>query len=367
MVDLQNRLPAQNVSIHYLFFRTVIFLVSISVYLLSLCVVVLLGFAAHRASLCSVRAVAELLGNGSAYMLVSFAKTALWTMAITLPLLWLWPAQAMLAQPYAFTLTALAGGFLFGLGAAVNGGCAFSTLAYLADGKLCMLATLAGFCSAIAGWHYLAGSMLIAPPQPLPLPMLMPGLLMTMLMSALWLWCGWEFYRLWRAREAGLHWHQRLCASHDRLSSAALLLGLSSGVLYTIHGSWTYTTVLKRSVDSMFGETAGLPLLLLLLGLALIAGMALSSWQRRSFQLRWGGEWPRHFTCGLLMGMGGAVIPGGNDELILRAIPLLSPHALPAFMAVLAGIACALWLLRVVLGKQLKIVCANDICRSIEA
>ncbi len=36
-----------------------------------------IGFAAHRAGLCTVRAVEELLGTRRGYMLMSFIKTAL--------------------------------------------------------------------------------------------------------------------------------------------------------------------------------------------------------------------------------------------------------------------------------------------------
>lgn len=64
------------------------------------------------------------------------------------------------------------------------------------------------------------------------------------------------------------------------------------------------------------------------------------------------------------MGLGGALIPGSNDELILRAIPALSPHALPAYIALLAGVACALWLLRLLHRKTITITCSGDICSS---
>ena len=47
-------------------------------------------------------------------------------------------------DPHAAAL-GLAGGLLFGDGAAVNGCCSLSTLTRLADGDLGMLAALAGF------------------------------------------------------------------------------------------------------------------------------------------------------------------------------------------------------------------------------
>jgi hypothetical protein len=43
----------------------------------------LIGFAAHRASLCNVRAVAELMTSGSAHMLWSLLQAMLWTIMLT--------------------------------------------------------------------------------------------------------------------------------------------------------------------------------------------------------------------------------------------------------------------------------------------
>ena len=320
------------------------------IYTLSLTLAALLGFAAHRASLCSVRAVEEIVNQRRAHTLGSFAKTALWAMIVAIPIAWLWPDRTVPVQGYAFSLSAVAGGFLFGLGAALNGGCTFSTLGHLADGCLWMFATLIGFCAGIAGWRYAADVMLIPPAAPLMIKMTQPGLLATLCLL-LWLWACWELRRLWRSRSPDLNWRQRLCAERYPLAAAALVLGVSSGLLYTLHGSWTYTTVFKGEVEAIMKAKAGPPTLLLWLFVAVFAGMVLSSWTRGSFRLRWRGEWPRHFFAGLLMGIGGAIVPGGNDELILRAIPALSPHALPAYLALLAGITCALLALRIARRK----------------
>lgn len=336
----------------------------IVIYFFSLMLAAGLGFAVHRASLCTVRAVAEVLSSRRAYLLLSFAKTALWAMAVSIPILWLWPTQGMLAPAYAFTATVLVGSFLFGIGAALNGGCAFSTLGHLVDGELAMLATLVGFCTGIAGWVMATQMMAINPPQLLSLSMLEPGLATAMLGIGLWLWGGWELRHLWRSRTPGMSWSQWLFAPHYRLSMAAVILGISSGILYTLHGTWTYTTVLKQEVQGLFRPDVNPSWLLIGLFLAMVAGMSLSSWQRGGFRLQWRGDWLRRFCGGLLMGLGGALIPGGNDELILRAIPAFSPHALPAYIALLTGIACALWLLRLLRGKTINITCSGDICRS---
>ncbi len=45
----------------------------------------ILGFAAHRASVCTVRAVAEYTHSRTGYMMLSITKSIFWVFAVTLP------------------------------------------------------------------------------------------------------------------------------------------------------------------------------------------------------------------------------------------------------------------------------------------
>ena len=150
-----------------------------------------------------------------------------------------------------------------------------------------------------------------------------------------------------------------------RLSTAALVLGFSGGLLYVLHGSWTYTNALKRQVQSLWLPIEKPVIINLLLFLALFCGMLLSAWQRGSLRLRWRHmqTWPLHFIGGTLMGAGAVLIPGGNDALMLKSLPGLSPHAIPAFAALLFGIGVTLVFMRLLTGQTLQVVCTNDICR----
>jgi hypothetical protein len=64
------------------------------------------------------------------------------------------------------------------------------------------------------------------------------------------------------------------------------------------------------------------------------------------------------------MGAGAAMIPGGNDTLMLKSLPGLSPHAVPAFFALLLGVSVTLLFIQLITGKSLRIVCTNDICQA---
>ena len=63
------------------------------------------------------------------------------------------------------------------------------------------------------------------------------------------------------------------------------------------------------------------------------------------------------------MGVGVTLTPGGNDVLILHSIPSGSPHALPAYAALLVGTAAGLMVIRSLIGDMERIECTADICR----
>ncbi len=81
-----------------------------STVVVSLFAAALLGFSAHRASFCSVKAVAEVLSTRRAHMLTSFVKIALWVVAIAVPLSWATPPMEVMGGTWAFGMPALVGG-----------------------------------------------------------------------------------------------------------------------------------------------------------------------------------------------------------------------------------------------------------------
>ena len=300
----------------------------------SLTLAAVLGFVAHRASVCTVKAVAEVVSTGQGYMFLSFLKTVLWVIAITIPFVWWLPEAHGGQRSWGISATVLLGGFLFGMGAALNKGCAFSTLSRLGDGQLAMLVTLAGFCSGIYVTTQLPDGY-TSPHTILLEPALTTSNTWTIgLVGALWIWVMWEGSRLWRSRRENTPWWQLVGAHRYRLSTAAAVLGIASGILYALHGAWAYSGTISAEIHHV---AAGGPE---------PSTMLVS------------------FPAGLMMGFGAALVPGSNDVLILHAIPGLSPHALPAYAAMVIGIALPLVLLRVIQGTPMGVDCGGDICRS---
>ena len=61
------------------------------------------------------------------------------------------------------------------------------------------------------------------------------------------------------------------------------------------------------------------------------------------------------------MGFGVALAHGGNDSLVLYAIPILSPHALPGYAALTVGVAAGMLTIRLLLGIEMRAECRDDL------
>jgi uncharacterized membrane protein YedE/YeeE len=336
-----------------------------AVIVLSLVLAGVLGFSAHRASICTVRAVEEALSTRRAYLLASFAKTVVWVLAVT-ALVFLLVPQARQAVPgWGLSVWALGGGFLFGIGAAINGGCAFSTLTRLAAGRLGMVMSLAGLGAGIAAYVAVVPALALPAPVPVADPYGALGAWGPVLGAAAVLWAGWEAARLWQTRPHGVAWPALVGAARYRLSTAAALMGLGNGGLYVLNGRWSYTSTAVAWVDGLLGPGSGPPAVLWALFAAVVAGMGLSAWQGRRFRLHWRprAAWIGYLVGGFLMGVGAAMTPGGNDVVLLHGIPGLSPHALPAFAAMIAGVAAGLTAMRLAGRMPATVDCRGDLCR----
>lgn len=334
--------------------------------LASLCLAAILGFAAHRASICTVRAVAEVLSTGRAYCFLSFGKSVLWVAAILFLVILYNPKVGADISGFELSAAACIGGLMFGVGAALNGGCSFSTLSRLADGQLRMLVTLIGFAFGVLmiAYTFRAGYVWRAVSSPPFIQALSPYA--GIMALGLWTWCFWELARLWFRRPRNLPFAEKLLVRQYSLSTAAALMGGANGLLYLLHGPWTYTGVLRQGVEGLviMSDLSGSTRISLFV--AVFLGMLLSAWQRGNFRLegRVSPSWLMNGMGGALMGGGVVLVPGGNDALILFGIPTLSQHALPAYAAMLVGIALVILAMRSLTGVLMHVDCHMDVCRT---
>lgn len=323
---------------------------------------IVLGFAAHRSSICTVRAMAELISARTGFMFGSLLKTVVWVMLITVPVMWLLPSTGTGVGGWPLTVTAVFGGFVFGMGAAINGGCAYATMCRLVDGEGAMLVGIVGFALGVVGFTAVAGTGWLG--RPTPTPALIGSLLswVVLLSIPMLLWAIYEAVRLWRTG-GGAGLKARLLARQYRLSSTALLMGGGGSIVALMLGTSGYSSTFELIIEGALGtrpypSTARWTLLA-----CVLLGMLLSTLQRRGFRpdFRPRLNWSRNLVGGALMGFGVALAPGGNDVLLLYALPTFSPHALPTFLAMLVGITLALLMLRAVFGIDSRVQCRNDL------
>jgi uncharacterized membrane protein YedE/YeeE len=317
----------------------------------------LMGFVADRTNLCTVSAVAEIMTERRAYTLWNIAKIVLWILAITTLIDFFLKVTPMNDDRFTLGWMSLAGGLIFGAGAALNGGCSLQTITRLGRGNLGMIVSVAGMPLGAA----LARFLLIGFPELLPTreaePLLIPDglqLIMVVMSSLLIVWESARLMRGYRLR----HWREHLLAADYQPASSAALLGIANGTLFSLVGTWMFTYTLIQSLTNVFYPDSVLyrviPVQMWWLLGAYLLGITVSAIQSRHALLRTKPEpmWIRYFFGGVLMGLGAALVPGGNDMLLFNGIPGLSLHALPAYLAMLLGIGVSLAVIMKFLPEQ---------------
>ncbi|MGD8617032.1 MAG: YeeE/YedE thiosulfate transporter family protein [Gammaproteobacteria bacterium] len=201
--------------------------------LLSLLFAFTLGFPAHRAGVCTFSAVGEVITSGSARMFLSFLKVVLWVLLINGLAFMVSPERVHPYSSPGLPMAAIAGGFVFGVGAAINGGCSFSTISRIAHGDLHVALTLPAF---------IAGAIIhTSVPFDQPAAVVHSGsteytAAFKVLLIALSLWAIYELGRILKPIVKSGNYVSAMTAKRYRLSTAAALIGTCSAFLYLGHG-----------------------------------------------------------------------------------------------------------------------------------
>lgn len=292
-----------------------------------------MGYAIQRGATCTVAAVDELLRQRQATRLRALCEASLWVaggllLARELHLLTRMPAG------HALTGWTVFGAALLGLGAWLNRACVFGAVARFGSGEWAYAATPVGYYLGC-----LSVGLLFAPPPTRPLadgsPVLAASSLAAWPVAAVL--AGRVLWPCLRPRRGppSRPLAARLWAPH----TATCIIGLTFLAMLLLVGAWAYTDVLAELAHGMAQNLAARTLLL---G-CLLGGAALGGWTAGRFRATRIGA-PALLRClagGALMGWGGALIPGGNDGLILVGMPLLWPYAWVAFATMCATIAAA--------------------------
>lgn len=317
----------------------------------------LMGFVADRTNLCTVSAVAEVISERRATILWNITKIVLWILGIATLIDFFFEVSPVNDGRFMLGWMSVGGGLIFGAGAALNGGCSLQTITRLGRGNLGTILSIAGMPLGAA----LARMLLIRFPDIIPRrevePLKLPDELQLTLVVVLSLLILWESTRILRDYRP-LQWRARLLAPDYRPASSAALLGIANGTLFSLVGAWMFTYTLIQSLTNAFYPDSLLyrpiPIQLWWLLAAYLLGIIISAIQSRHALLQATPKpiWIRYFFGGVLMGMGAALVPGGNDMLLFNGIPGFSVHALPAYLAMMLAIGVSLTVITKVFPDQ---------------
>ncbi len=299
-----------------------------------------MGFAIQRGATCTVAAMDEVVNKRRFQRLVSMGEASLWVVSGLL----ITNALGLLGTMppgYAISLATIAGGVLLGIGAFVNRACVFGAIARLGSGEWAYVATPIGFYAGCLTLPYL-----VTAPAAQKLaygsPVLQASLWVAVLAGAVML------VRLLAALRPAEHDVESSLASRLREGiarhiwsphAATTVIGISFFFMLLLVGAWSYTDVLAELARGMSRNlVARGALLLAMLAGAVIGGFTAGRFMHTPITF---GQLLRCFAGGALMAWGSALIPGGNDGLILVGIPLLWPYAWLAFLTMCVSIGVA--------------------------
>lgn len=283
----------------------------------------ILGAALARANSCTVasaqRLVFErradwLLGLGIA---IAWAGLTLTIIGMALPQIVLLPAQLPVTRQI------VAGGVLLGLGAAINQGCFLGSVARLGRGDVVYGFTLVGIGLAMAFATQLLATLPAQGPVAENASALRPA------HELLWpaaFFLPLAAFGLWR-------WLKR----RRQPVLALIVVGVAGGTVYACNPDWSYSSGLYRLATrglqpGTLNTDAG--------AIAVLSGVIVSALIGRSFALskpKVAGATSR-LMGGFIMGSGALLVPGGNDTLMLWAIPGQTFYGLTAYLVMIATI-----------------------------
>ncbi|MEG8012986.1 YeeE/YedE thiosulfate transporter family protein [Sphingomonas sp. 22R3R2A-7] len=286
-----------------------------------------MGYSVNQGGTCAVATAYEILHHRRPRLFIGLLAASATAGLVAVPLVWSAAGSAMLAGTVGVSGTLLMGAVVFGIGATINDACLLGSLGRLGEGEVRLVVLpvglAAGFFVAdgigIGRTRHIQESILSAPGTTGFVALAAFAVILVLAIAVV--------SRDRTARQAG-QWP---------LALSMLVLGATGGTLYATAPAWTYADLVHRSLPlamSLQNDVAALTVTATIAG-AVAAAHRRKRWRPRRLTIR---DAAKTITGGCLMGLGAAVIPGGNDGLILAALPALSVGGAVAYVAMLATI-----------------------------
>ena len=278
------------------------------------------GYSANRGGTCLVVAAHELQQRRRPRMFVGFVAASAAAGLIAIPLAWSGTLNATLPLSTSVNCLVIIGAIAFGLGALINDTCLLGSLARLGDGEMRLLALPAGLAIGILAadfgrfGHVATWPSFIAKAS-------VPGAA-TLLALAVVLALAVIFV----SRKTPPRRRQRWA-----FGASMIGLGITGGLLYALSPAWTFADLIQRGLPLRMSPTGEVALVAVI---ASVAGAITASVRQGRLRLQrpTAAGILRSIAGGALMGIGIGLIPGGNDALILAAMPTLSPGGIFAYL-----------------------------------
>jgi uncharacterized protein len=282
----------------------------------------LMGYSINEGSTCAVSAAKELVDQRQATMLKGFAVAIGTAGLICLPIAWIFGNDVHLASDFQVSVALIAGAVMLGIGAVINDACLLGTLARIGHGEVRFFALPVGltagfFIADRQSWAKASAGIPNALAEPGPVGFMVIAGFAVIVIAA------------YRSLGRGL---MPPSLRDWPLRRAMLVLGICGALLFTLTPGWTYADAVRRAV-APGGQMAVIGFGVVVAALAALAGALASGIRARSFHF----QRPtvrtllRSLVGGTVMALGGTLIPGGNDSLLLSSVPSATVSGLTAY------------------------------------
>ncbi|HBO4115480.1 TPA: YeeE/YedE family protein [Pseudomonas aeruginosa] len=310
---------------------------SISMYALIAILAFPLGYIANQSGTCLVAAAQEVLYFRRAWLIGGIALAAMSSTMIFLLLPWVVESKLILIPTFPDKLNLIIGAILLGVGAFINDACLLGSLGRIGNGELRMFALPFGLAiGLLLTKRTFLDSRSVQPPyfSELTQPTLTSYLLTT-------LTCVFLLTVLINTER-----HRKIPLGS---TLRATLFGIAGGLIFTIKPNWTLASL----VDDLTSERAFT--ISFIAVLATLAGSVVSSRRLGTFTLKLPSAHSlvKTIIAGGLMGSGIALIPGGNDSLLLQALPSSSFSALLALTTMFITILLPITIVKLITGHRM--------------
>lgn len=289
--------------------------------LLASAAALLVGWSINHGGICAVGATHDFIERRNPRLAIGIVFASATAGLLLLPLAWASNGQYQLAGSVAISGSLVLGAALLGLGAVINDACLLGSLGRLGNGELRFLGLPVGLAlgyafATIAPVDVHHRATVFDEPTP-----------------AGW-WAIAAFVTLFILTGIVLC-RDRVHIDERRrpLLLAMLVLGVCGGLLYASRPGWGYADAVQRGlsgpplamIDGAVGSWLALMTVSGSIGAALIAGRCMM--RRPTFM-----STVRSVAGGALMAVGAVRVPGGNDSLLLAAVPSGSPSGVVALL-----------------------------------